>query len=492
MKLRFLYIFFLLIIHAVTCLAGKAQENLRRGVDYAMQDNFPMALKHFTRSMEEAQQEGDKHTMAVSMGYIGNVYYNIDDFTRCLQYLLKGYDLSKEQRDSNLQINFLTNIVGAYAKQGNAEKAWEYYRLMEQMPPGKDPTNTHYYLLYNRARIAHAEHNDDEAIAWHGKALDWAEQKKMARRYALYQYCEIGQLYLAKGDGQKALEYGLKCEKPASDDGEVDLLTSVYVLLADAYGLQGDHQSESRYRSRYLALSDSLFNRKGIFSADDELVEYETRQTNDHINSLGRTINMQTMAIVAFSILLVALAVVSLLLFRNNRKLKLAHHAVLDKNRELQRQQDKEQRLMQRILQQPAPDGAENAPEPLPNSVGISHEQARQLTERVVSVMDDICYISNPDFSLNALAEAVDSNTRYVSWVVNETYGKNFKTLLNERRIREACRRLSDREHYGNLTIQAVYEGVGYTNAVSFIRAFRKINGMTPSEYQKAACENFS
>ena len=35
------------------------------------------------------------------------------------------------------------------------------------------------------------------------------------------------------------------------------------------------------------------------------------------------------------------------------------------------------------------------------------------------------------------------------------------------------------------MTIQAVYEEVGYTNAVSFIRAFRKVNGMTPSEYQK-------
>ena len=39
---------------------------------------------------------------------------------------------------------------------------------------------------------------------------------------------------------------------------------------------------------------------------------------------------------------------------------------------------------------------------------------------------------------------------------------------------------LADTEHYGNKTIQAVYEEVGYTNAVSFIRAFKKINGMTP------------
>lgn len=69
--------------------------------------------------------------------------------------------------------------------------------------------------------------------------------------------------------------------------------------------------------------------------------------------------------------------------------------------------------------------------------------------------------------------------------VINETYGKNFKTYLNEFRIREACRRLTDTEHYGNMTIQAIYQELGYKTAASFINAFRKVNGVTPSQYQK-------
>lgn len=87
------------------------------------------------------------------------------------------------------------------------------------------------------------------------------------------------------------------------------------------------------------------------------------------------------------------------------------------------------------------------------------------------------------------LAEAVGSNTKYVSQVINEYYNKNFKTLLNEYRLREATRRLNDQEHYGNMTIQAIYEEVGYSNAVSFIRAFKRMYGITPSEYQKKAAE---
>ena len=126
---------------------------------------------------------------------------------------------------------------------------------------------------------------------------------------------------------------------------------------------------------------------------------------------------------------------------------------------------------------------------PAPSAVGLSEEQATRLLEKVNSVLEDVSVISREDFSLAMLAKMVDSNTKYVSMVINDTYGKNFKTYLNEFRIREACRRLSDTAHYGNMTIQAIYEQLGYKTASSFVAAFRKIIGTTPSQYQKWAKE---
>ena len=67
-----------------------------------------------------------------------------------------------------------------------------------------------------------------------------------------------------------------------------------------------------------------------------------------------------------------------------------------------------------------------------------------RLLRRIVQVMSDSTLICNPDFSLERLAHIVDSNRTYVSLVINNTYNKNFKSLLNEYRIREACKRLSD------------------------------------------------
>ena len=115
----------------------------------------------------------------------------------------------------------------------------------------------------------------------------------------------------------------------------------------------------------------------------------------------------------------------------------------------------------------------------------ISQEQKDILLKRIIEVLSDINNISKPDFNLNMLAELTESNTKYVSMVINETYNKNFKSLLNEYRCREASHLLRDEDMAAAYTMQAVYEAVGYTNATSFIRAFKAVYGMTPSTYKK-------
>lgn len=118
----------------------------------------------------------------------------------------------------------------------------------------------------------------------------------------------------------------------------------------------------------------------------------------------------------------------------------------------------------------------------------VNHDNLeKQLLNKINDVMEDMSVISNPDFCLQMLADMVQSNTNYVSRVINNSYNKNFKTLLNERRIREVCHKLSDTENYVGYTMQVIYEEVGYKNASSFIRAFKKVYNMTPSEYQKLA-----
>ncbi len=95
----------------------------------------------------------------------------------------------------------------------------------------------------------------------------------------------------------------------------------------------------------------------------------------------------------------------------------------------------------------------------------------------------------DPDFSVASLATLVGVNSKYVSACINDKHGKNFRTYINEYRIQMALRRMSDTENYGQYTIGAIAESVGFRSSTNFIAAFRKITGVTPSTYLRIVQE---
>ena len=103
------------------------------------------------------------------------------------------------------------------------------------------------------------------------------------------------------------------------------------------------------------------------------------------------------------------------------------------------------------------------------SSSSLSDERLDEIFNEIQSLLADPEIVCSPELSLSKLASRINVNTSYVSRVVNEKYGCSFSALVNDRRIRIACIRLSDIANYGNMTIEAIS------------------NGMTPSEYLKTA-----
>ena len=113
-----------------------------------------------------------------------------------------------------------------------------------------------------------------------------------------------------------------------------------------------------------------------------------------------------------------------------------------------------------------------------------------RILDAINQVMESTDVYCKEDFSLEKLAVLVNSNSKYVSQVINETYHRNFNIYINEYRIQEARIRLADVEKYGNYTIKAIAESVGYKSTTTFTNAFKSITGITPSIFQKMAKED--
>ena len=87
----------------------------------------------------------------------------------------------------------------------------------------------------------------------------------------------------------------------------------------------------------------------------------------------------------------------------------------------------------------------------------------------------------NEDLSVEALAARACLCPRHFGRRFKADTGKSPADFVEQVRLDEACRRLSE----GDNTIENVGASVGFKSADSFRRAFERRLGMNPSEYRR-------
>jgi len=169
-------------------------------------------------------------------------------------------------------------------------------------------------------------------------------------------------------------------------------------------------------------------------------------------------------------VVLVVILFFVLLLWYKNRQLKERNKSLYEKNRQVMRIEADEQNLRKAY-----------------SKSSLNDEQRESLILRIQEVLNDSDVICQQDFTLSKLAKLINSNTTYVSQVINEKYGMAFSSLLGSCRIKIACQWMEDPERYGNITIEAIATGTGFKSRTAFVNVFKRETGLKPSEYLRMA-----
>jgi transcriptional regulator len=119
----------------------------------------------------------------------------------------------------------------------------------------------------------------------------------------------------------------------------------------------------------------------------------------------------------------------------------------------------------------------------------IRAELADELYDKIMNIIVIQKKYRDPDYSAKDLAKELQTNTRYLSAVVNSRFNMNYSCLLNEYRIKEAMHLLVDRR-YVDKNVEEISTMVGFANRQSFYAAFYKYVGITPREYRLKYMEN--
>jgi AraC-like DNA-binding protein len=275
-------------------------------------------------------------------------------------------------------------------------------------------------------------------------------------------YTERAEILTGRKRYAEALEMAEKAVEISFPNLKYQPLTQKAIILAHL----GRVDSAVATFKEVLELIDAKHNTEVNTRLDEIRTQYEVEK---HIAEKLRNRNYFLLSLGGCLLLLVALGI----WIYHDRMVTL-------KNRELVRKNQQ----WANIISTTTPD-AETATEaePVPpDAMDIA------IMGEVEKLIADGLY-KDGNLSLNMLARTINQNPTYISKAVSRCTGKNFKTCVNEYRVKEAIRLLSEKDA-GKRSVDDIAFDAGFNDRKTFHRVFKKTTGLTPAEFRKNAAKD--
>ena len=302
--------------------------------------------------------------------------------------------------------------------------------------------------------------------------------KGMAARYRMMAVSKKMQVFFQMGDVEGALAQLDTLLSMAQLYRARDVIVDTYWVYYQYHKDRRNADAANRYFQLYLENKDSLLTYDKLTDITELNFQTQLNRAGEQVRILSYKRRMQGYllgGVAAFALAIIAVLVGLAYNYRQlrtkNRQLYEKHTAMIAEMRktsELQKKYDEQQKTKY-------------------SGSKLGGDTLTLLEQRIAQVLENSDEIYAEDFDIKTLADLTGSNQAYVSQVINTKYGKSFSSLLGEYRVNEASRRLADLEHYGDYTIEAIAQSVGFKSRTSFVALFKKLTGLTPSAYQKMA-----
>lgn len=118
-------------------------------------------------------------------------------------------------------------------------------------------------------------------------------------------------------------------------------------------------------------------------------------------------------------------------------------------------------------------------------SVSANPEQLKEYAAKVLEYLQTTQAYTNPNLSLRDLSAATGISYNNLSKAINTIFGKTFFETINQLRIEKAKSLLPSYKE-NNYTLDTLAEQCGFNSRVIFSNAFKRITGMTTSQWLQA------
>ena len=452
--------------------------------------DFQKAYENLNKSMELSKLYGFDNNLAYSYLNMASIFDNRNRLfandalsTEALDNTKLAFDFAVKAQEWNVAVTSIYNMLDMIHDKGEAELIAPDLARFKGLQLSDSVEMWQCTRMFCQATEAFQDGQYQQALNYYDKMLSEAQNVTTNRQQCIIKAMQQKAAVLAVMHRyEEAISCLQQVKQIAINHGMQSELIDNYKAMAQVYVGMGNRQMAEQLDYKYLKARDEFIHKSHAEMLERSRFLDEMSRVNEQVAQIQakheRAHQLLLMVCLITAIILIAL----LLLVRSNIKQRNYIRHLYEKNVQL---------LDVKVAaDQPASHAVDKQEESAPKYQSqLDQERKDRLFERINHVMDDITIICKPDFSLQQLATLVGSNYKYVSQVVNERYGKSFKQVLNEQRVREACRILNEPNQSAHLTIEAIAANLGFNSRSNFTITFKRITGISPSDFMKMAKE---
>ena len=430
--------------------------------DEALQ-NYLIAYDYASKNNNQKQLFYIKNNIAQLKYFWGNYHESIETYKNQLVFL-ENITEFKPYEKKELLSNVYFHLSNIYISKKSLDSAQIYIDL-GIVNSLKNNLKYSYYNFVSFAGIAsYYKKNYQAALDSLDKALPY---DNLSVNGLFNQYYYRGLISNELNKKTEAFDYFKKADSIYETSQDmVPEVRDIKEYFVNYYKETNDIENQLKYIDHLLHV-DSIINKNSIHLNETIVKKYDTPQLlaekEKIIKSLNKQNQLSNFYIYFLSALLLLASLSVFFLFKKKQQYKNSFKKLVSV---------RESKENNTIKDKPK------------NLTGIPKETIESILNELTKFEEKSEFIDN-NVTLNSLSKTINTNSNYLSKVINFYKQKNFSNYLADLRIDYCVERLKTDSIFRKYSIKAIATEIGFNNTESFSKAFYKKTGIYPSYFIK-------
>ena len=451
---------------------------------YFQKGNVEKAVEFALKAKNIIEPTEDYLTQGKVYGFLSSLYMDLNFYKQSKEYFNKCVEVTDKIEDRTIANNMKGVIFQQRAQSENKFKHYhqsiasvkesqKYFNLLKNPQP--------FNLCYNEQILGQNYYSlkkPEQAVVHFNKALEIANA--IPDTYLIgFTYSSLAMIYIDKKDVINAKKYLTSAQQIADRSQFLELKKQVNETADKYYKLTNDVKKLVEIQNKQDVVIEKLQTQKDAF-VEKSIVDLKNENVvvKEKI-STGKIIILVCIACLIFAFLYFILS------RRNHRKdfenfqkiMADLHSKMLEQEKQIQDNSELKEELIE-----------SKETSKIPEKIMIDSTELKLLKK--LEKFENSTLFTKNTISLSTLSTYCETNSRYLSHVINTHKQKDFSNYISELRINYIIEKLERVPKYRKYKISALAEESGFSSPNKLAMVFKKVTHISPSVFIRYLEEN--